>query len=270
MKQVFSIILPTYNRGYVLWRAIQSVPSQTETRWELLVVNDGSTDDTHRVLEEFHDPRIRTVTTSNGGPSSARNLGGQLTHAPYLAYLDSDNVWHPTFLATMLNSIQSHPDGVLWYCGQNTTIWQRETNGEWIMMKTEVTPRAQYSVEEALQILSPDTNCMVHTRSLLIEIGGWDEGCRWLEDWDFFTRSVIRYPNSVYWIPEVLVEYRQVYGPDADGLCATTVQDAEHNQKAWHYLVEKWKLHPDFAGTAQRLTAKYQLDSMNSEIILIR
>jgi glycosyltransferase involved in cell wall biosynthesis len=80
-------------------------------------VDDGSTDDTPRLLEEFRDPRIRAVTTPNRGPSAARNLGGQLTDAPYLAYLDSDNIWHPTFLATMLKAIQNHPTKVLWYCG---------------------------------------------------------------------------------------------------------------------------------------------------------
>src|SRR4051812_7611100 len=106
----FSIIIPTYNRAYVLWRAIQSVLAQSETRWELLIVDDGSTDDTRRLVEEFRDARIRMVVTENRGPSAARNLGARLSDAPYLAYLDSDNTWHPEFLSRMLHAIQSHPD----------------------------------------------------------------------------------------------------------------------------------------------------------------
>src|SRR5215210_6587961 len=225
MMPLFSIILPTYNRAYVLWRAIQSILAQTESRWELIVVDDGSTGDTRRLMEELPDPRLRTVVTENHGPSAARNLGGHLSSAPYLAYLDSDNTWHPEFLSTMLDAIESHPTKVLWYCGQHTRMWRREAGGEWKIEMEQDDLRAQYTLEEALQLKSPDTNCMVHTRDVLTETGGWDEACRWLEDWDFFTRCLIRYPEGVHWIAKVMVEYRQVYGPDVDGLCATTVED---------------------------------------------
>jgi glycosyltransferase involved in cell wall biosynthesis len=257
MTPLFSIILPTHNRAYVLWRAVQSVIAQSEGRWELLVVNDGSTDDTCRLLEEFHDPRIRSVTTENRGPSAARNLGGRLTQAPYLAYLDSDNTWRPEFLETMSEAIQSHPIKVLWYCGQHTTMWRRAADSSWAVEREQDDLRAQYSVDEALQLKSPDANCMVHTRPVLAEVGGWDEACRWLEDWDFFTRCIIRYTAGVHWVPKVLVEYRQVHGPGADGVCATTVQDPARNRAAWRYLIEKWRHHPGFAATAERLTAKH-------------
>jgi glycosyltransferase involved in cell wall biosynthesis len=80
LPPLFSIILSTYNRAYVLWRAILSVLAQTEPRWELLVVDDGSTDDTPRLMEEFHDPRIRTLPTAHHGP-----LGGaQFRHLPVI------------------------------------------------------------------------------------------------------------------------------------------------------------------------------------------
>ncbi|HEX9941472.1 MAG TPA: glycosyltransferase family A protein [Thermoanaerobaculia bacterium] len=265
MTPLFSIILPTYNRAYVLWRAIQSVLAQTEARWELLVVDDGSTDGTRRLLEEFPDPRIRAVATPNRGPSAARNLGGRLSHAPYLAYLDSDNTWRPEFLATMLDAIDRHPAGVLWYCGQHTTIWRRAATGAWTVEQRHDDLRAQYTMDEALRLKSPDTNCLVHRRPLLAEIGGWDEACRWLEDWDFFTRCLIRYPTSVHWVPQVLVEYRQVHGPGADGVCATTVQDPARNRAGWQYLVEKWRLHPGFAATAQRLAAKHLREISNQD-----
>lgn len=253
----FSIIIPTYNRAYVLWRAIQSVIAQTETRWELLIVDDGSTDDTRRLVEEFRDPRIRRVATENRGPSAARNLGARLSVAPYLAYLDSDNTWHPEFLSTMLHAIRSHPDKVLWYCGQHTTMWRRDVEGMWTLEQESDDLRGQYGVMDALELKAPDTNCMVHRRELLAEIGGWDEQCCWLEDWDFFTRSVIRYPSGVYWIPEILVEYRQVHGDGADGLCATIVQDPARNRAGWQYVIEKWRAYPGFSATAERLTAKH-------------
>ncbi|HEX8143325.1 MAG TPA: glycosyltransferase family A protein [Pyrinomonadaceae bacterium] len=257
MTPLFSIILPTYNRAYVLWRAIQSVLAQTEPRWELILVDDGSTDDTCRLMEEFQDSRIRAVKTENRGPSAARNTGGRLARAPYLAYLDSDNTWHTQFLSTMLDAIGRQSSKVLWYCGQHTRMWRREACGAWRIEREQDDLRAQYSLDDALQLKSPDTNCMVHTRDVLAAVGGWDEACRWLEDWDFFTRCLIRYPEGVHWIGKVLVEYRQVYGPDVDGVCATTVQDAGRKRAGWQYLVEKWQKHPGFAATAERLTAKY-------------
>jgi glycosyltransferase involved in cell wall biosynthesis len=260
MSPLFSIILPTYNRAYVLWRAIQSVLAQTEVKWELLVVDDGSTDDTQRLLEEFPDPRIKTIVTQNQGPSAARNLGWRLTQAPFVAYLDSDNTWHPEFLNAMLEAIHSYPAKVLWYCGQHTTMWQRATDSAWTVEREQDDLRAQYSLEEALELKGADTNCIVHTRPLLAEVGGWDEQCRWLEDWDFFTRCLIRYPTGLHWVPKILVEYRQVYGPGADGLCATTVQDPARKRAGWQYLIEKWQHHKGFAATAERLTAKYLRD----------
>ncbi len=257
MTPLFSVILPTFNRAYVLWRAVQSVLAQTETRWELVVVDDGSTDDTRRLLEEFRDPRVRPTSTPNRGPSAARNLGAGLARGPYLAYLDSDNAWRPSFLATMLDAARRRPDASLWYCGQHTTFWRRAESGEWAVEWEQDEARAQYTLDDALQLKGPDTSCIVHTRRALAEAGGWDEACRWLEDWDFFTRCLVRYPSGVCWVPSVLVEYRQVHGPGADGVCATTVQDPARNRAAWQYLIEKWGPHPGFAATARRLTAKH-------------
>ena len=174
MTPLFSIILPTYNRAYVLWRAIESVLAQTEPRWELLVVDDGSTDDTARLMEECRDRRIRSVKTENRGPSSARNLGWRTTDAPYVAYLDSDNTWRPEFLAAMLEAVKSHPAKVLWYCGQHTTMWRKRGDGSWEKESEQDEPRAQYGVSDVLQLKGADTNCIVHERELLAEIGGFD------------------------------------------------------------------------------------------------
>lgn len=258
MEPLFSIILPTYNRAYVLWRAIQSTLAQTEARWELLVVDDGSTDQTQRLLEEFRDPRIRPFnTTTNRGPSAARNYGARVARAPYLAYLDSDNTWRPEFLAVMWQAIRQHEDCVLWYCGQNTSIWERSADGKWTLAERTVELRELYSADDVLQLKGADTSCIVHTAHVLREVGGWDEACLFIEDWDFFARCVLRYPDKVHWVPMALVEYRQVWGEGVDGQCATISQDARRKRAAWQYLVEKWRSQPGFAETAQRLTAKY-------------
>jgi glycosyltransferase involved in cell wall biosynthesis len=196
--------------------------------------------------------------TENRGPAAARNLGARLASAPYLAYLDSDNTWHTEFLSTMLNAIESQPTNVLWYCAQHTRMWRRGTDRSWKIEQDLDYLRAQYTVDDALQLKSPDTSCMVHRREVLDEIGGWDEQCQWLENRDFFTRCLIRSPEGVQWIPAVLVEDRKVSGPDeVGGVSATTAQDRARKQAGWRYLVEKWRHHPGFSEAAARRRAKY-------------
>lgn len=247
MKPIFSVIMPTYNRAYVLWRAVQSVIAQTEPSWELIIVDDGSTDCTLRLLEEFQDKRICTVTTPNQGPSAARNRGVEIAQAKYIAYLDSDNAWHPNFLEVVFQAIQENNDFVLWYCGQNTTVWERTKDGKWFLISRTTEPRKQYGLKEVWQLKGADTSCIVHRRGILDEVGGWDEQCHWIEDWDVFLRVFLAFPNKVKWIPKILVEYRQIFGKGADGLCAEAREDINGEIKNRRYLLQKWGHHPDFA-----------------------
>jgi glycosyltransferase involved in cell wall biosynthesis len=243
---MFSIIIPTYNRAYVLWKAVQSVLAQTESRWEVIVVNDGSTDCTLRLLEEFADARIRVFTTPRQGASAARNYGVAVAQAPFIAYLDSDNIWQPNFLATMREAIEQADDCVLWYCGQNYTCYERTANGEWLLISQATEPGKQYTMEEIWRLKGADTNCMVHRREVLEAVGGWDEQCRWGEDWDLFLRVHLAFPDRSKWIPHVLVEYRQVFGAGADGICAEARENVAEEIKLRRYLLNKWKHHPKF------------------------
>lgn len=247
MKPMFSIIIPTYNRAYVLWKAVNSVLAQTESRWEIIVVNDGSTDCTLRLLEEFSDERIRVFTTPHRGASTARNFGVKKARSPFIGYLDSDNVWHPNFLETMREEIEKNNGDVLWYCGQNYTCWERTRNGEWLLISRQSEPGKQYTAEEIWQMKGADTNCIAHRREVLEKIGGWDEQCHWGEDWDFFLRVFLAFPDKIRWIPHILVEYRQIFGTGADGVCAEARENVEEEIELRRYLLEKWKHHPDFA-----------------------
>jgi glycosyltransferase involved in cell wall biosynthesis len=247
VKPIFSVIIPTYNRAYVLWRAIESVLGQTEQKWELIVVDDGSRDCTGRLLEEFRDERIRLLKIEHQGASAARNRGLEIAQGEFIAYLDSDNTWHAPFLETMLGAIRENEANALWYCGQNYTCWERTARGEWLLISESVETRRQYALEEVWQMKGADTNCIVHRREILKTVGGWDERCRWGEDWDFFLRVFLRFPDRIRWVPHVLVEYRQVFGEGADGVCAEARENVEEEIRARRYLLEKWSCHSDFA-----------------------
>lgn len=117
-RPFFSVVIPTYNRRSALARALDSVLSQTFARFEVLVVDDGSTDGTVEFVAAIADERIRVlVGGSNRGASVARNEGIQAASAPWVAFLDSDDAWRPSKLETFYEAITRHPDIRVWYSG---------------------------------------------------------------------------------------------------------------------------------------------------------
>ena len=112
-----SVIVPTYNRAYCISRAIDSVRAQTHQNWELLLVDDGSTDDTAALIASTYgdDPRIRYLHQRNAGVSAARNAGIRASKGDYVALLDSDDVWKPWKLETQLACFRTFPEvGMVW------------------------------------------------------------------------------------------------------------------------------------------------------------
>src|SRR5271154_3281360 len=103
----FSVVIPAYNRARVLPGALDSVLQQTDQDFEVIVVDDGSTDDPRAVVEDFHDPRIRYERKENGGGGSARNRGIDLARGRFVAFLDSDDVFLPHHLAAMRRLVES-------------------------------------------------------------------------------------------------------------------------------------------------------------------
>src|SRR5579862_1320744 len=103
-----SVIIPVYNGAATIGRALASVFAQTFTDYEIVVVNDGSTDDTASVLAGYGD-RIRTILLSNSGPSAARNAGVSASSGEYLAFLDDDDEWMPRKLELSIPVLERAP-----------------------------------------------------------------------------------------------------------------------------------------------------------------
>lgn len=107
---MISVIIPTYNRDQLIRNAVQSVINQTYTNWELIIVDDGSTDKTREVVSEYieKDPRIRYFYKENGGQGSARNLGIRESKGDYIAFLDSDDEWEKTKLEKQIKILENN------------------------------------------------------------------------------------------------------------------------------------------------------------------
>lgn len=117
MTPEISVIVPCYNQDFYLAKAIRSVQAQTYNKWELIIVDDGSTDETHSIAIKFHDPRIRYLYQQNQGLSAARNTGIRAANAQIIALLDSDDLWKTTFLERMLECLIRNPGAAAVYCG---------------------------------------------------------------------------------------------------------------------------------------------------------
>ncbi len=188
-----SVVLPTYDRAEPLQRAIASVVAQSYGRWELIVADDGSTDDTPAVVAEFADPRIEHLPLARGGVCRARNAGLERARGRYVAYLDSDNAWAPRFLEVMVAFLESSA-----YRAAHSAL--RFTEEGRTLYRTGPFDRAQLLLQNAI-----DCNTIVHERALAEEIGGWDEELRRTNDWDYVLRLTAATPLA--YVPYIGVDY---------------------------------------------------------------
>ena len=112
-----SVIIPLYNKGKYIARALDSVFAQTYQDFELIVVDDGSTDEGPDIVRTYHDARLRLIQQANSGPGAARNRGLKESNAPYVAFLDADDEWLGEFLERSVERIHKHPDCALTISG---------------------------------------------------------------------------------------------------------------------------------------------------------
>ncbi|MDR1760265.1 MAG: glycosyltransferase family 2 protein [Fibrobacter sp.] len=106
----FSVIIPLYNKEHYVSKSIESILAQTYPHFEVVVINDGSTDNSLAVAESVKDSRIRIITKENGGVSQARNMGIEKSRYDYICFLDADDTWCPDFLETIKTMIEEYPE----------------------------------------------------------------------------------------------------------------------------------------------------------------
>jgi len=113
---MFSIIIPLYNKELYIHYSIESVLNQTYNEFELIVVNDGSTDNSLKIVQSISDPRIIIINKLNGGESDARNTGIKVAKQKYITLLDADDLWDATYLFKMKKLIEDYPDASFFGC----------------------------------------------------------------------------------------------------------------------------------------------------------
>lgn len=197
-----SVVIPTYNRAAMLQEAIQSVMAQTYRDYEVIVVDDGSTDNTRDVASAFSG-KVRYVLQQNRGRSAARNHGIGLAQGRYIAFLDSDDLFMPHKLAVQVSRMNEEPEaGMVYSAALNVdergneipSVYEASASG-WIYR--------QVAFYVPLTITLPTV--MIRTE-VLRQVGGFDENMDRFEDTDMWRRVAKRYP--IIGVPEPLTTLR--------------------------------------------------------------
>ena len=198
-----SVIIPTYNHATFLPSALESVFAQTSHPLEVIVVDDGSTDETAEVLRAY-EGRIRVLTQPNRGVAAARNGGAALASGELLAFLDADDAWHPAKLERQVACFGSEPSVGLVHCGVE------EVDGRGRQLRTRLDGMGGWVSPEMLRfrqgVILGGGSAAVIRRAAFLDVGGFDETLSTSADWDLYYRIARRYP--VGFVPEVLVRYR--------------------------------------------------------------
>ena len=187
---MISVIVPTYNQSRYLARAIESVWAQDLNDVEIIVVDDGSTDDTEAILQELSNQgRLRYFRQENQGPAAARNRGIRESRGELIAFLDSDDFWLPGKLKAQLNALARTGDRFS-YCGSKVI----DENESLIALAPASTDDGRFiNLVWGNRFATPT---VLVQRSLLDEVGLFDESLRTGEDWDLWLRLASKGPGA--------------------------------------------------------------------------
>ena len=203
-KTFVSVIIPTYNRGWILKEAVDSVMAQEYKDFELIVVDDGSTDNTSDVLA-FYGNDVKALFQKNKGVSAARNRGIAEASGQFIAFLDSDDLWLPQKLSTQVEFFNQTPDA--WIC-QTEEIWIR--NGIRVNPKKRHKKPSGMIFEPSLELCLVSPSAVMIRRSLFDRVGCFDEALPACEDYDLWLRISCRFP--VHLIDRSLIIKRGGHG----------------------------------------------------------
>jgi glycosyltransferase involved in cell wall biosynthesis len=192
-----SVVIPTYNRVHLLERALDSVLRQTLVADEIIVVDDGSTDNTVSTLKSLH-PEVKLIQQDNLGVSAARNTGISAARHDWIALLDSDDVWHENKLERLITELNNAPEYLICHSDE---IWIRD--GVRVNQMNKHKKAGGHIFQHCLPLCAISPSAVMIHRSLFDEIGLFDETLPACEDYELWLRICSRYP--VLFIDETLI-----------------------------------------------------------------
>ena len=198
---LFSVIIPTYNRCQLVQESIESVMKQTFSSYEIIVVDDGSNDESRSYVTSRYGSKVTYFYQERLGPSAARNRGVEAAKGQYIAFLDSDDLWLPVKLERQMRYFELNPD--ILYC-HTEEIWM--SHGRRIYPKQKHQKAGGMIYDRALKLCLVSPSAVAIKKDLFVSVGGFDESFPAAEDYDLWLRLLHRYP--IGFIEEPLVVKR--------------------------------------------------------------
>lgn len=197
-----SVVIPLYNKEPHIGRAINSVLAQTVSDFEIIVVNDGSTDKSPDIVKNFRNPKIQLIHQQNAGVSAARNKGIHEAKADLIAFLDADDEWNPNFLETVLRLREKYPEAGIYataYLFCNSKGKTRVANYKEIPPAPWEGLLKSYFLSAAKGEHPVCSSAVCIPKKILLEENGFKIGAWWGEDDDLWGRIALKYPIAFSW-----------------------------------------------------------------------
>jgi glycosyltransferase involved in cell wall biosynthesis len=198
-----SVVIPAYNAERTILETLESVQQQTFSDFEVIVIDDGSTDRTRELVESIADDRIKVFSYPNGGMCVARNRGIYHATGEFIAPLDSDDLWTPDKLELQLAALQKHPDAGVAYSWTSDFIdGQEEISCRYdpVLFEGNVLPELLVR-----NFLNSGSNPLIR-RKAIESVGEFDPACTLCADWDYWVRLAMQWPFVV--VPKYQIRYR--------------------------------------------------------------
>ena len=201
-----SVIIPAYNAESTILETITSVRQQTFSDFEIIVVNDGSTDRTIELLQNVEDNRLKIFSYENGGLSVARNRGIRDANGEYIAFLDADDLWTPNKLELQLKALEQHSEAGVAYSWTYFMNEQRTSSLPGVSIFFEGDVLANLLVNN---FIASGSNPLIR-RQAIKSVGDFDSACAGCADWDYWMRLSAKWHFVV--VPKHQIFYRQSSG----------------------------------------------------------
>lgn len=259
-----SVVIPLYNKEHNLRETVQSVLSQTYKDFKLIVVNDGSSDNSLGVLSEFKDSRILIFDQENRGVSAARNKGINESKTEYIALLDADDVWDSGYLADMMGFIQDYPEAALFGCGYSFQNINSKVVNTDLGLPVDHRGYIDYFYYAKDNTLFTSSS-VIFRKDAFLEIGGFDETLSRGEDIDLWIRFALTRKVAFYNRPLVIyklnAENRAFNNPVTKKQCLiwnlNRYSQFEKSSEEFKEFLDNWRLahvHNYLTGTSNEVT----------------
>lgn len=249
---MFSVIIPLYNKAPYVAKAIESVLGQTYRDFEVIVIDDGSTDQSLEVAKTFENKSITIISQPNSGVSTARNNGVKIAKYPYICFLDADDWWHPTFLEEMKRLITDFPDAGIYGSGYYIV-----KNGQERIAPIGVPQGFEQGIIDYCEVYAKTlcmplwTGAVIVPKYIFDEEGGFKSQLKLGEDFDLWIRIVLKHKAILvnkplaYYNQDVDVNNRAIgsrfYKPE-EHMLFSNYGDFMHNE-GFRFLFERLALY---------------------------